>query len=74
MEKLLRAEDSVARVAETGADIGVLVELSVEVADVELDVGMRLHQRADALGSGDDGHELDLSAAVLLDEVYRCNS
>ena len=68
---LHRAEDTVAGDAETGDDVAVLVELLIEAAAVELNVGMRVHQALDADGGGDDGHELDVLAAALLDEVDR---
>lgn len=52
--KLNCAENSVAGVAQTRADVGVFVELAVEVSDVKLNVGVSLHQCLYTLGSGDD--------------------
>ena len=66
---LFRAENPVAGVAEAGADVGILIELPVEMADVDLDVGMGLVQLLQALGGGDNAHELDLLPAVLLDHL-----
>ena len=65
---LLRSEYPVAGVAQTGADIGVLVELSVQMADVDLNVGVRLGQHLEALGSGDDAHEFYALSALLLNK------
>ena len=40
MCELFGTEDSVAAVAETGADITLVVELTIQVANKNLDVGM----------------------------------
>ena len=37
---LLRAEDTVARIAQTGDDVAVLVEVAVQRSAVDLHVGM----------------------------------
>ena len=66
---LFCSEYPVAGVAESGADIGVLVEAAVELADVYLDVGMSLVQALDPFGRGDYADEFYLLAAVLLDKV-----
>ena len=63
--KLLRAENAVARVAEAGDDVAVLVEMIIECAGVDVDVGVLLLNGLDAFGSGDEHHERDVLAAAL---------
>ena len=47
---LLGAEDAVARVAEAGHNVAVLVQMIVHRAAVDVDVGMLLAEHPDALG------------------------
>ena len=63
---LLGAENAVAGVAQAGDDVAVLVEVIVERASVDVDVGELLLNGLDALGSGDEHHERDVLAAALL--------
>ena len=67
----LRAEEAVARVAEAGDDVAVLVEAAVESGDEYLHIRVRFRHGFDAGGSGDDAHEHDLFAAAVLEEAYR---
>lgn len=53
---LLGSEDPVARIAQTGDDIGVLVEPLVHRADEDVHVGMVAAHDGDALRRGDDVH------------------
>ena len=53
LRRLLRAEDAVAGVAETGDDVAVLVQALVHRAGVDLHVGVLVRQILDALGGGD---------------------
>ena len=69
MNGLLRTEDPVARIPEARADVSVLVQLTVDVADVDLNVRMGFMQPLDAFRRGDDAEEFDVHAAVLLDEI-----
>ena len=59
---LLRAEDPVAGVAQAGDDVAVLVELFIHGGDVDLHVGVVGADALDALGGGEDVHELDVLA------------
>ena len=61
-DTLLGAEDSVTAVAETGADIALVVELTVQVADKNLDVGMDGVELLQAFGSCDDAQEINVFA------------
>lgn len=70
---LFCSEDSVAGIAKTWADVGVLVELSVNMSNVELDVWMSPQKSLNSFWSCDDRHELDVLAAMLLDEINGCN-
>lgn len=46
---LFRAEDAVARITQTGNDVGVLVEALVHGGDVDVDIGMGCAHRLDSL-------------------------
>ena len=65
----LRAEDSVARVAKTGDDIAVVVEVIVQRGDKDVDIGVILLHALDAFGSADNAHELNVLHAVFLEEA-----
>lgn len=55
---LFRAENSVARVAQTGENISHIVEAAVKLRYVKLNVGVRLLHRFYACGRGDNIHSL----------------
>ena len=71
---LLRPENTVSGIAKTGAYIGVFIQTPVKMTYINLHIRMRLAQTLKTLGSGDNGHEFDLSSAVLLDKVHRGDS
>ena len=52
--KLFCAENSVACIAQTGANVCVFVKLTVKTADIKLNIGVRLHKSVNTLGSCDD--------------------
>jgi hypothetical protein len=66
---VLGAEDAVACVAQAGQDIAVLVELAVDRRGVHRHVGMRIVERADALGARHQADEPDRARARLLQPV-----
>ena len=66
IEKLQCAENSVTRVAKTGNDICVLVEVVVKRCAVNIYVGMRLEHLGNALGSSNQAHKANVLAASLL--------
>ena len=66
---LFRTEDPVARVPEAWADVGIPVELAVQMSHVDLDIGMCPVKSLQSLRCGNDAHELDPHAALFLDEV-----
>ena len=66
---LLGTKDSVARIAQTGNDVAVIVELLIDRADVDIDVGMILLNLGNALGRADQAHEADVFAAAVLQEL-----
>jgi len=68
--KSLRTEESVSRVTETGKDISVLVETSVKGRNVDIDVGMRLGNSGNSLGSTDYCHKLDMLTTSVLEKLY----
>ena len=70
---LLCSENPVAGIAEAGKDIRIVVELTVNTAYIDLDIGMSLRELVDALGCCDDAHELDMGSAVILDGIDRIN-
>ena len=65
-KNLFCAEDAVARVAEAGDDVAVLIELLIDCAAVKLNIGVLFGDELDALGSSNEDHELDVVAAALL--------
>ena len=64
------AEDAVAGISKTGADVGVFVETAVQVADIKLNVRVSLLQPFYPFGSSDDGHKFNVASAVLLDKIH----
>ena len=54
LKKLFCAENSVACIAQAGADVCIFVELTVKTADIKLNVGVRIHKSVNTLGSCDD--------------------
>ena len=70
-KNLFCAEDAVARVAEAGDDVAVLVEMIVERCDVDVHIRMLLLHHSHALRGADDAHELDVLAADFLHELHR---
>ncbi len=51
---LFRTEDAVAGVAEAGDDVAMLVQLFIDCAAVEFDIGMFVRDQLDALGSSNE--------------------
>ena len=66
---LLGPEDPVAGIAQTWKNIGVLVQLTVQMSDIDLDIRVFFLKSLQTFRGGDDAHELDLLAAVFLDEL-----
>src|SRR3978361_1708512 len=64
---LLRAEHAIAGVAEPGDDIALLVEPLVDRRGVDRAIWMRGVKHAQALGHGQQAHELDRARPGLLD-------
>ena len=56
---LLRAENTVSCVTQTGQNITVLIEFLVQRSTIYLYVRVLLGQVFQALGSGNDAHKLD---------------
>ena len=59
---LLCAEDTVARITETGNDVRVLVEAFVKRTDEYVNVGMLSLNSLNALGRADKSHKADVQA------------
>ena len=57
---LLRAEDTVAGVAQAGDDVAVVVQLLVQGADIDVHIGVGLMQGLQALGRGHQADELNV--------------
>lgn len=66
---LLGAEDPIAGVAQTGDDIAVVVELLIQSGAVDIHVGVIMMHPLNALGSGDNVHQLDVLDLIVLDEL-----
>ena len=52
---LERSVNTVTSVTQAGNDVGVLVEMVIDGARINMYVGVLLGQRLEALGRGDDG-------------------
>ena len=63
---LFCAEQSVARIAETGKDISVLVKATVKRGNENVHVGVRFRNARNTLGCADDRHKLNVLTAALL--------
>ena len=63
---LFRAEDPVARVAETGDDVTVFIEVFIHRTAVNVHIGVTLADALDALGCGNEVHETNIRATALL--------
>lgn len=64
---LLRAEDTVAGVAQAGDDVAVVVQLLVQGADIDVHIGVGLMQGLQALGRGHQADELNVLGTALFD-------
>ncbi len=64
---LLGAEDPVARVAQAGNDIAMLIEVLIQRADIEIYIRVRLGKGLHAFRSGNDAQEMQVPAAVLFE-------
>ncbi len=71
MKLLFRSENLISGITKTRYDIAVLVESFINTAAIEMYIGMILGNAFDSFGRGNDGHELDVLAALLLDEIER---
>ena len=69
MGLLFGSEKSVAGVAETGENVAVFVEATVEGRDVDIYVGMSLGNTGNSFGSADDRHKLNMLTASVLEEL-----
>lgn len=56
---LLGAEDAVARIAQPGQDVAVVIELAINGRGVNGNVRVRLMKGLDALRAGEQAHELN---------------
>ncbi len=64
---LFRAENPVAGIAQTRADIGVFIKAAVEMTNINMDIRVRFMQALSTLRSRDDTHKFDFDTAVLFD-------
>src|SRR5687768_1025175 len=64
-------EEAVARVAEAGKDVALVVQLAVERGGEDGDVGVHLEHAGDALGRGHDAEEADAARAGLPERADR---
>ena len=62
---LLCTKDAVTRVAKSGEDIPVLIELFVDRAAEDRNIGVRVGNALDALRRGKQHHQFDRLAAAL---------
>ena len=70
---LFGAENTVTRISQTGENVRVFIELSVNVTYIDIDVRMSLCKSLDSYRSCNDAHELDVLAAVSLNGVDGIN-
>src|SRR5439155_11688167 len=63
------AKESIARAAEAGHYVSVVVEVTVHGRRIELDVPVGVVHLLDPLGGGDDRHDLNGPAASMLERV-----
>ena len=66
---LFGAEEAVACVAETGENVAMLVQATVKGGNVDVYVRMGFRNLGNALGRTDDRHELNVLAALILQEL-----
>ena len=69
MGSLFSTKDSVAAVAETGADITLVIELAIQVANKNLDIGMDSMELFQTFRCCNNAQEVNVLATVLLDEI-----
>ena len=67
------AEDPVARIAQAGEDVAVLVELPIDRRRVDRNFGMRFAERADAFGTRDEADHAHRARPCFLEALYRGN-
>src|SRR5215831_13750866 len=66
-QNLFGAEQAISGVAEAGHDVALFVEVVVDRRGEHRHVGMHAVKRADALGAGQQAHELDRARTALLE-------
>lgn len=71
---LLCAEDSVAGIAETRADIGVFIQTAVQMSTVDRNIRMTFMEMFDTFRSCDNAHEFDVFSAVLFNKIHGSDS
>ena len=69
-KRLFCAEEAVARISESGKDISVFVQASIQGGNVDFNVGMSLCNAGNTLGCTDDCHKLNILAAAFFEHIY----
>ena len=63
---LFCSEETVSRIAQSGKDISILVEATVQGGDKDVNIGVGLRHTGNPFGGADDCHELDVLASAVL--------
>ena len=67
--RLFRSEDAVTGVAEAREDVAVVVELTVNSCNIDINIRMLLLHQLDSFRSSNQTHQSDVLASLLLDKV-----
>ena len=66
---LLCSKDAGPCITQTWTDIGILIQAAVQMAHIDLNIGMGLSETLQTFRSRNDAHEFNMLSAMLLDEI-----
>ena len=70
----IRSEKPIAGIAQTGKDLAVLVELVIDRADANTNVGLFFNQFLQTIAAGNDAQDVNLRNAPLRPDKTDCNN
>ena len=68
----ISAEQPIAGIAQTGKDLTLLINLVIDGADADTNVGMGLHQLLESIAAGNDAQNVNFGDAPLRSDKNDC--
>ncbi len=70
----IRSEKTIAGIAQTGKDLAMLIELVIDRADANTNVGLLFNQFLQTIAAGNDAQDVNLGNAPLRPNKADCNN